>query len=118
MDPHMNSKTLGVLVLSALTLPAVAQPSGDAQAAKAVNSACAGCHSIPGYQSSFPKVFRVPMISGQSAKYIEAALQAYKSGKRSHPSMTAIAQGLTDQQIADLAAYYSARGAATAVAGK
>ena len=114
----MNTKILGVLVLSALALPAVAQQAGNAQAARAVNSACAGCHSIPGYQSSFPQVYRVPMIAGQSAKYIEAALQAYKRGERNHPSMTAIALGLTDHQIADLAAYYAARGASTAVASK
>ena len=50
------------------------------------------------------------MISGQSAKYIEAALAAYKKGERNHPTMKVIAEGLTDQQIADLAAYYSARG--------
>lgn len=102
----------------ALMAPAAAQQTGNANAARAVNSACAGCHSIPGYQASFPKVFRVPMISGQSEKYIEAALQAYKRGERSHPTMTAIAQRLTDQEIADLAAYYAARGATTNVASK
>lgn len=74
------------------------------------NSLCTGCHTIPGYQSVFPRVYRVPMISGQSAKYIEAALQSYKKGERSHPSMTAVAKGLSDQQIVELAAYYSARG--------
>jgi cytochrome c553 len=114
----MNSKILGVLVLSTLALPVSAQQAGNAQAATAVNSACAGCHSIPGYQSSFPQVYRVPMIAGQSAKYIESALQAYKRGERNHPSMKAIAQGLTDQQMADLAAYYAARGASTSVASK
>jgi len=71
---------------------------------------CTGCHTIPGYQASFPRVYHVPMISGQSAKYIEAALTAYKKGERNHPTMKVIAEGLTDQQIADLAAYYSARG--------
>lgn len=98
-------------MLSVLSLPVFAQEAGNEQAAKLVNSACTGCHSIPGYQASFPKVFRVPMIAGQSAKYIESALQSYKKGERNHPSMTAIARGLTDQQMADLAAYYSARGA-------
>lgn len=50
------------------------------------------------------------MISGQSAKYIEAALQAYRKGDRSHPTMRAIARGLDDAEIAALAAYYAARG--------
>ena len=39
---------------------------------------CIGCHGITGYQASFPEVHKVPMISGQSAKYIVAALTAYR----------------------------------------
>jgi cytochrome c553 len=58
------------------------------------------------------------MISGQSAKYIEAALQAYKKGERSHPTMRAIAGGLSDKEIAEVAAYYAARGAGATVAAK
>jgi len=73
-------------------------------------SMCTGCHTIPGYQASFPRVYRVPMISGQSAKYIESALQQYRKGDRSHPTMRAIAQALDDGEIAALAAYYAARG--------
>jgi cytochrome c553 len=49
------------------------------------------------------------MISGQSAKYIEAALAAYKKGDRSHPTMRAIAGSLSDQDMADLAAYYGSK---------
>lgn len=82
---------------------------GDAQAGKTKNSMCIGCHEIPGYKSSFPSVYRVPMIVGQSAKYIESALQAYRKGERSHPTMTAVAAGLSDQDIADLAAYYGTK---------
>ena len=69
---------------------------------------CVGCHAIPGYKSSFPTVYSVPKIGGQSAKYIENALQAYKKGDRSHPSMRGIAGSLTDQDMADLAAFYGA----------
>lgn len=112
----MTRTLIAVLVLIA---PAVAAAqAGSAAAARNVNSACIGCHAIPGYKASFPQVYHVPMIAGQSAKYIEAALQAYKRGDRSHPTMTAIAQGLTDQQIADLAAYYAERGRTAAVAAK
>ena len=50
------------------------------------------------------------MISGQSAKYIEAALQGYKKGDRNHPTMQAIAAQLTDKQMADLGAYYAGLG--------
>jgi len=71
---------------------------------------CIGCHSIPGYQSSFPEVHRVPMISGQSAKYIVAALTAYKNGDRKHPTMRGIAGGLTEQDMAELGAFYEKQG--------
>jgi cytochrome c553 len=74
---------------------------------------CIGCHGIPGYKSTFPEVYQVPMIGGQSAKYIEAALNAYKKGDRKHPSMRGIAASLSDQDIADIAAYYSQQSAAT-----
>lgn len=91
-----------------------APAAGNADAAKPHISMCTGCHAIPGYQASFPRVYRVPKIGGQSAKYLEAALQGYKKGERDHPTMQAIAKGLTDQQIADIAAYYAARGSEAA----
>jgi cytochrome c553 len=95
-----------------------AAPAGNADEAKAYISMCTGCHTIPGYQASFPRVYHVPKISGQSAKYIESALTAYKKGERNHPTMKVIAEGLSDKQIADLAAYYSARGSEPATPGK
>jgi cytochrome c553 len=49
----------------------------------------------------------VPMIGGQNAKYIENALAAYKKGERKHPSMRGIASSMTEQEMADVAAYYS-----------
>jgi cytochrome c553 len=75
---------------------------------------CIGCHGIPGYQASFPEVHRVPAISGQNAKYIAAALQAYKKGERKHPSMRALAASLSDADINDIAAYYEKHGGASA----
>jgi cytochrome c553 len=90
---------------------AVAQEvKGDPKAAESKIAMCVGCHAIPGYRASFPMVYSVPMIHGQSAKYIENALNAYRSGDRSHPTMKAIAGSLTDQDIADLAAYYGKPG--------
>jgi len=71
---------------------------------------CIGCHGIPGYQASFPEIHKVPMISGQGAKYIASALNAYKKGERKHPTMKSIATSLTDQDIADLAAFYEEQG--------
>ena len=57
---------------------------GDAARGATLNASCIGCHGIPGYESSFPEVHRVPAISGQNAKYIVAALNAYKKGERKH----------------------------------
>jgi cytochrome c553 len=95
-------------VLFVVAGSALAQtPVGDAAAAKGKISMCTGCHGIPGYKTVFPYLYQVPMITGQQAVYIVNALQAYKSGARSHPSMRGIAQSLSDQDMADLAAYYS-----------
>ncbi|MFN4265540.1 MAG: c-type cytochrome [Aquabacterium sp.] len=83
---------------------------GDPAAAQSKIAMCIGCHGIVGYQASFPEIHRVPMISGQNAKYIESALLAYKKGDRKHPTMRGIATSLSDQDIADLAAYYAQHG--------
>ena len=69
---------------------------------------CIGCHGIPGYKTAFPEVYHVPKIAGQQPAYIVSALKAYKAGQRSHPSMRGIAASLSDQDMADLAAYYGA----------
>lgn len=89
---------------------------GDAKAGAKKNAMCIGCHGIIGYQASFPEVHKVPKISGQSAKYIASALNAYKKGDRKHPTMRGIAASLTDQDIADLAAFYSTNGVAEGAA--
>jgi cytochrome c553 len=89
---------------------------GDAKAGANKVAMCIGCHGIQGYQSSFPEIYRVPMISGQSAKYITLALGAYKKGDRKHPTMRGQADNLSDQDIADMAAYYEQNGKTDAAA--
>jgi cytochrome c553 len=79
---------------------------GNAAAGETKVAMCIGCHNIPGYQASFPEVYKVPKIAGQNAKYIVAALTGYKKGERKHPTMRAIAASLSDQDMADVAAYY------------
>ncbi|MGE0314831.1 MAG: cytochrome c [Lautropia sp.] len=109
MPSRLLSSIAVVLPLS-LAVGAHAQElKGDAKAAENKVAMCIGCHGIGGYKASFPEVFSVPMIAGQSAKYLENALIAYRKGDRSHPTMQAIAGGLSDQDIADLAAYYSGK---------
>ncbi len=99
-------KFFALLVLAGIAnLAAAADIVGDAKAAKVEQ--CIGCHGIAGYKATFPEVYPVPMLGGQSAKYIENALNAYKKGDRKHPSMRGIATSMTEQDIANAAAYYS-----------
>lgn len=103
--------TLFALAVASVTAMSHAQEAkGDVEAGKKKIAMCIGCHGIAGYQASFPEVHKVPMISGQSAKYIAAALVAYQKGERKHPTMRGIAQSLTEQDIADLSAYYEQHG--------
>ena len=97
-----------------LAVSAAAWADGDAAAGKKKTSMCAGCHGIPGYKTAFPAVYNVPKLGGQHAGYLVKALQGYKAGERSHPTMRAIAAGLTDKDMADLAAYYAGEDAGTA----
>ncbi|MEP6791894.1 MAG: c-type cytochrome, partial [Ramlibacter sp.] len=92
----------------AATAPATASP----KSLEAKTAMCVGCHGIKGYQASFPEVHKVPMISGQSAKYIISALTAYKQGDRKHPTMRSIAETLSEQDMNDIANYYAASGLA------
>jgi cytochrome c553 len=97
-----------------MALVATPYAAGNAAAGKQKTVMCQGCHGIPGYKTAFPSVYNVPKLGGQHAGYIVKALQGYKAGERSHPTMRAIAAGLSDQDMADLAAYYSADNGKTA----
>lgn len=97
-------------ILGAPTALAQDAPVGDPMAGKGKVAMCIGCHNIPGYQASFPEVHKVPKIAGQTAKYLAASLNAYRKGERKHPTMRGIAVSLTDQDIADISAYYERLG--------
>ena len=111
--------TIAALAALAFAGGALAQapaPAGDANRGREKVQMCQGCHGIEGWRTAFPEVYHVPRIAGQHAAYFVKALQAYKSGERNHPSMRGIAGSLSDQDMADLAAYYAAP--TTATAGK
>jgi len=95
-------------VLASLAVPLLAE--GDPVAGKSKTSMCAGCHGIPGFRAAYPETYRVPKLGGQNPGYIVAALKAYKAGERNHATMKAIAFSLTEQDMADLAAYYADAG--------
>ena len=71
---------------------------------------CLGCHGVKHYVNTYP-TYHVPRIAGQHQEYLVAALQAYRSKARSHPTMQANASLLSDQDIEDIAAWFSAQGA-------
>ena len=113
------NKTLrfAVAVSAALTgswVMAQGAAAGDAAKGSQKTQMCSGCHGIEGWRTAYPEVYRVPRIGGQHEAYLLKALQEYKSGERTHPSMRAIAASLSDQDMADLAAYYAQGGVKTA----
>ena len=109
----MRTQRLFMALLAGAIMAAVSQgaaaqgTAGSAEAGKAKLAMCNGCHGIQGYKTAYPDVYHVPKIYGQQPAYIVKALQAYKSGERSHQSMRGIARSLTDADMADLAAYYA-----------
>lgn len=107
----MNRLLLSTLLLAfgaaTSTAHAQAAKAGDAKAGETKAAMCMGCHSIPNYSMSYPEQHKIPKISGQSAAYIVSALTSYRKGDRKHPTMRGIADSLSDQDIADVAAFYS-----------
>jgi cytochrome c553 len=84
-----------------------AQEKGDPAHGKALSNTCLGCHGIPNYKNAYPN-YSVPKLEGQHPEYIVAALQGYRGGDRSHLTMHSQASSLSDQDMRDIAAYFSA----------
>jgi cytochrome c553 len=102
-----RSLTAACLLAAIATAPlaaAAATITGNADAGKAKVYTCHGCHGVPGYANAYPN-YHVPRIAGQNEQYLINALNEYKSGDRTHPTMDAQADSLSDQDIADIAAY-------------
>ncbi len=98
-------------LMACLVLPAsVALAEGDAGAGGDKAYTCLGCHGVKHYVNTYP-TYHVPRIAGQHEAYLVAALQAYRSKTRSHPTMQANAALLSDQDIQDIAAWFAAQGA-------
>ena len=85
-----------------LCLPAPAF-AADAENGRTLARQCSVCHGKTG-MSKDPEV---PNIAGQSALYLEKTMKDYREGRREDRRMTLIAQPLSDEEISDLAAWYS-----------
>lgn len=86
--------------------PAAAKHPGDAAAGRLMVFTCHGCHGIPGYRNAYPN-YPVPKIAGQHYDYLVAALNEYRDGQRTHPTMNIQAKSLSEQDIRNIAAYLS-----------
>jgi cytochrome c553 len=95
-----------VLLACALAAGPLAQAAGDAARGKEISYTCLGCHGIEDYKNVYP-TYSVPKLLGQHPEYIVAALKEYKGGERSHGTMHVQALSLSDQDMADIAAYFS-----------
>ena len=96
-------------LLGLVTTPVLAATAGDAGAGKVKAYTCTGCHGIPGYNNVYP-TYKVPKIAGQNYLYLVAALQAYRSGERTHATMNSQAQSLSETDIQDIAAWFASLG--------
>ncbi|MEE8378806.1 MAG: cytochrome c [Gammaproteobacteria bacterium] len=98
-------KTIFILFISAaaLSLSMGAVAGGDAAAGKVKSANCAGCHGMNG-KSTNPNN---PNLAGQKEAYLIKATKDYRDGKRKDPMMNSMVSGLSDADIANLAAFYS-----------
>jgi len=85
-----------------------ASGQGDPARGELLAYTCKGCHGVPFYKNVYP-TYSVPKLGGQNQEYLVDALKAYRSGERNHATMQAQASTLSDQDIADVAAYFVQR---------
>ncbi len=101
----MKRSSLAVFALIAVAAicPDDCAKAADAAAGKQKAQMCVVCHGLDG----IARVPDAPNLAGENAVYTTRQLQAFKSGERQHPQMSIIAQGLSEEDIADLAAWYA-----------
>ena len=103
----LNSAILVTLGMGLIAATGV-RAEGDAKAGSVKAIPCMGCHAIPGYSNVYP-TYHVPRVGGQHADYIITALKAYKAKERSHRTMQAQAASLSEDDMEDIAAFFSSK---------
>jgi cytochrome c553 len=101
----MKASQIGVIVLVLSGLFTFAANASDAEAGKAKSAACAACHGADG--NSVNAVW--PSLAGQHASYLVKQLMDFKEGRRVNPTMAGMVAGLNEDDMKDLAAYYSSQ---------
>jgi len=94
-------------VMTALALSTSVHAAGNAAAGQQKSATCQACHGPTGNET-LDQAY--PRLAGQYVSYLEHSLKAYRSGERKNPIMAGIAAPLSDQDIADLAAWFSSQG--------
>lgn len=97
----MKYTNLTIAAMLAVLTHVAAEEDGAALA-----DTCLGCHGVPSYTNVYP-TYKVPKLAGQHKEYLVAALQEYRAGNRSHPTMTLQAKRLSNDDAAAIAAYFS-----------
>lgn len=97
-------RLLWIFTLLLLSLPTASSAQGDPDRGAEIGYTCTGCHGIPFYKNVYP-TYTVPKLGGQNYQYIVDSLKAYRSGERQHPTMQAQANTLSEQDMADIAAW-------------
>jgi cytochrome c553 len=111
-----NAASILTLCIACVFLATPAAAQGDAERGAKLAYTCQGCHGIEGYRNAYPS-YRVPKLGGQKTAYLVAALQGYRDGTREHPTMQAQASSMSDEEMQDLAAYFSSIANETVAAG-
>lgn len=109
--PMLNKIRNSIVVSASILVGASFSSINTANAADAANGeklsqTCLGCHGAPGLRNPGP-VYSIPMIGGQNETYIISSLKAYKAKTRGHKTMQAQASNLTDENMADIAAFFA-----------
>lgn len=105
LKQKINIKAMCLLAMSCITLGACAEPKldGNSKNGQAKSKICAQCHG----QNGIAIIPIYPNLAGQKQAYMELQLQAFRAGQRVNAAMTPHAKKLSDQDIADLSAYYA-----------
>ncbi|GGD78327.1 cytochrome c [Caballeronia grimmiae] len=96
----------GALAATLMTLSQPSLAAGDVKAGRTKAAQCQACHGLDG-MSKLPEA---PNLAGQTEEYLVKALNDFRSGARQNEMMTMMAKGLSDADIANLAAYYHSLG--------
>lgn len=112
-ETRVSARQALIACLTAMTWLAggvsAAAADGDPEAGRIKSETCKGCHGSAGYKNIYP-MYNVPKLVGLSGDYIKLALLAYRTAERDHPTMRSQAGSMTDQDIADIAAYIGSLG--------